>query len=103
MLDALTQETFARHLHSTFRVHQSAGPNVDLTLEEAVHTPHHAPEQGLESFSLMFQGPRDVALPQDTYTMEHEHLGQLGLFIVPMGLDDKGRYYQCIFNRLARG
>ena len=107
MLDHLTQESFAQHLNTQFRVHHQTetgdATTTDLTLVEAKHTRHHAPEQGLESFALLFHGPNAAPLGQNTYAIEHEHLGRMDLFIVPVGADADNRYYECIFNRLARG
>lgn len=107
MLDQLTQESFAQHLNTQFRVHYQTETGdtatVDLKLVEAKYTRHHAPEQGLENFALLFHGSNAVPLTQSTYAFEHEQLGRMDLFIVPVGADADNRYYECIFNRLARG
>jgi hypothetical protein len=50
-------------------------------------------------FSLVFMGPLDQSLPQQTYLFEHEKLGAFDLFIVPIGKDQKGLRYEAIFNR----
>lgn len=52
-------------------------------------------------FSLLFRGPHDVALTQDTYSFEHAALGRFSMFIVPVCPPDNGTcYYEAIFNRL---
>jgi Domain of unknown function (DUF6916) len=36
-------------------------------------------------FSVVFHGPLEPVRPQGTYWVEHEHLGGLELFVVPLG------------------
>jgi hypothetical protein len=36
-------------------------------------------------FSVLFHGPLEPVMPQGTYRLEHEQLGALELFIVPVG------------------
>jgi hypothetical protein len=55
-----------------------------------------------ESFSLIFRGPLDEPLRQRTHKIKHYALGQLEIFLVPVGKDDGGRYYEAIFNRTQR-
>ena len=40
----------------------------------------------------------DVMLPQGTYKVEHEKLGTLEIFLVPIGPDKEGLCYEAIFN-----
>ena len=37
-------------------------------------------------------------LPQGTYPMEHETLGRLEVFLVPLGPDAQGMRYEAVFN-----
>jgi len=38
-------------------------------------------------------------LPQATYTLEHTELGELDIFLVPVGPDGGGRQqYEAVFN-----
>ena len=48
----------------------------------------------------MLQGPLDAFLPQATYRLEHEQLGALDLFLVPVRKEAAGFLYQAVFNRL---
>jgi hypothetical protein len=48
-------------------------------------------------FSLLFQGPKAPMLHQQVYTLEHEAMGQLGLFLVPLGTDKTGARYEAVF------
>ena len=52
-----------------------------------------------EPFSLVFLGPSNPILPQATYRLTHDRLGQLDIFIVPVGPDPQGRIqYEAVFN-----
>jgi hypothetical protein len=53
-----------------------------------------------QPFSLIFRGPKDRHLEQRIHILEHDRLGRLGLFLVPIGpgADGNGPYYQAIFN-----
>jgi hypothetical protein len=53
-----------------------------------------------ERFSAFFRGSLDQFLPQNTYRMEHERLGSVEIFIVPVRKDSDGFYYEAVFNRL---
>ena len=55
-----------------------------------------------ESFSLFFHGPAQLPLPQDTYMFEHPRLGQLSMFIVPVGsVAATHCRYEAVFSRPA--
>lgn len=51
------------------------------------------------SFSLIFRGPLEPALRQRTHRLKHPALGELELFLVPIGKDEGSRFYEVIFNR----
>lgn len=50
-----------------------------------------------EPFSLIFRGPSDQTLPQGTHRLEHDKLGSLELFLVPVGPDEDGMLYEAVF------
>ena len=85
------------HIGSEFRVMGLPGGPVSLTLDEVVEreiTPR------TETFSIFFHGPAEPFLAQDTRTLEHEGLGKLVLFLVPVGRDSRGYQYEAAFNHL---
>jgi hypothetical protein len=51
-------------------------------------------------FSACFRGPLEHFLPQSTYRLEHEGLGGVEIFIVPLRKDGEGIYYEAVFNRV---
>ena len=56
---------------------------------------------GKEGFSLIFRGPKDRALKQDTYLIEHPEMGTFSFLVVPVGTKDKrGPNYEAVINRL---
>jgi hypothetical protein len=56
---------------------------------------------GKEGFSLIFRGPQDTPLNQDTYLFEHEQLGMFSFLIVPVRTKDtRAPYYEAVVNRL---
>lgn len=56
---------------------------------------------GKEGFSLLFRGPEENTLKQDTYLIEHEQLGTFSFLIVPVGTKDtRAPHYEAVINRL---
>ena len=95
----MTYSTFAAHLNETFTA--AHGPaSVELTLTECVPlTTHPAPTDApRQSFSLTFQGPVSAPLPQQIHTLHNPTLGQIHLFLVPLGPTGATFEYQAIFN-----
>jgi hypothetical protein len=48
-------------------------------------------------FSLVFRGPLEPLLPQGIHRLEHDALGELDLFLVPIGPDEAGTRYEAVF------
>ena len=95
-MDQLTHSSFAPHVGDVFRADIDSADGVELRLVEATALPLRGP--GREPFSLVFRGPLEVPLPQGIYPLEHETLGRLELFLVPIGPDDEGLRLEAIFN-----
>jgi hypothetical protein len=101
MDERLTEANFTEHLNSVFRVKVSAPRPVELKLVEVRGYASGPNEQGeMERFSLHFNGPGDLHLPQRTYGLEHEHLGSLDIFLVTIARDERGFTYEAVFNCL---
>lgn len=98
MLDDLTREGFIPHLNSQFQVERGSDRiAVELTEVSEPRSSRHN-----QAFSLVFRGPNDQYLPQAMYRFQHPALGGFDLFIVPIGQDPQGLYYEALFNRLRR-
>lgn len=50
-----------------------------------------------EPFSLLFHAPVDALYPQRIYTLEHERLGTMDLFLVPLGPEGDAMRYEAVF------
>ena len=53
---------------------------------------------GMERFSIYFLGPADIFLPQGTFRLTHERMGDLDLFLVPVKREELGFRYEAVFN-----
>jgi hypothetical protein len=52
-----------------------------------------------QAFSLLFLGPLSPQyLVQHTYRLEHEQMGTLEIFLVPLGPENGRMRYEAIFN-----
>ena len=97
MLDSLTLASFSDCLGTAFRLDASEAIGSELTLIEAEATRFALRPDGSSSFSLIFLGALQPILPQRIYKFEHDRLGTLEIFIVPIGPDKHGMRYQAIF------
>jgi hypothetical protein len=96
-LAALTDGDFAPHFGSLYRLHPAgAAEPLDLELVE-ITTGAQAPRRNRRAFSLVFRGPRRPTLPQGVYRLEHEAMGALEVFLVPIAPDPQGPLYQAVF------
>lgn len=96
---SLTHEAFSQHAGTKFQVQVDENTSVELELAEVSELKLY-PQQ--EEFSLVFRGPSDAFLGQGARLFTHEQMGQFELFIVPLRQDDRGFYYEAIFNRLRQ-
>ena len=90
-LEALTVDDFAALRGDRFRIALDGGPGFDAAL---VQVSEIAREPGGRApFSLVFQGGPDPPLPQRIYRVEHDALGALEIFLVPIASDR----YEAVF------
>ncbi|HEV7376753.1 MAG TPA: hypothetical protein VGN95_18710 [Pyrinomonadaceae bacterium] len=99
MLETLNLASFSEHLNTKFRIHPDDSTVVETELIEAVDD-ESTPSQ--ERFSLIFRGPHQPYLAQSLYRIEHDKMGTLNLFLVPVGKNEDGFEYQAVFNRLHK-
>jgi len=100
MTARLEHEDFAKHLNTTFRIRIDESQTVESQLAE-VSELLLSPRQ--ERFSLVFRTSNDAFfLDQGQRSLEHEHMGEISLFLVPIGRDEDGTYYEAVFNRLVK-
>ena len=97
-MQLLTFESFAPHLNSNFSL-KLGESSVDLTLTQATKQPLR-PYPGMmrEPFSLYFRSASQVVLPQRIYPFDHDGMGRLEIFIVPVAREPQGIVYEAVFN-----
>lgn len=96
--DALS--AFQKVAGTKFEVILAPG-NVQLVLSKVID---HGSTPAHEQFSLLLKGPGNTFLPQQIYSLRHEILGELELFLVPVGQEADGSYqYEIVFNRFIEG
>lgn len=54
--------------------------------------------EGGEAFSVVFLSKKQEPIPQQTYQVSNQKLGDLHLFIVPIGQDESGVRYEAVFS-----
>jgi hypothetical protein len=99
MIEKLNSKSFLEHVNSEFKVQ---GPNAQPVSLRLAEVSERNTNPKVEQFSLFFQGPRAPLLEQRIYRLQHEKLGDLDLFIVPVGLEPEGVLYECVFNRFRK-
>jgi hypothetical protein len=86
-------ETFALDAGDAGRV------GIEL-LDARLHDPD-APAQDASGarapFTLTFRGPAEPVLPQSIYHLEHESVGAMDIFIVPVARDEAWTTYEAVF------
>ena len=97
-LDTATVEEFAALVGQSFALDAGEAGALELELTAATPSQNPGPEGTRHPFALAFRGPGEPLLPQGIYRLEHEGLGALEIFIVPMGRDESGTEYEAVFN-----
>lgn len=97
----LNLASFKSQLGTSFQINHQAS-KVKITLVDVANfASRKQAAAGKEGFSLLFRGPKETALKQDTYLIEHEQLGMFSFLVVPVGTKDtRGPHYEAVINRL---
>jgi hypothetical protein len=98
MIDSLKCDDFRKQLNTTFQITDVAdGPAITL-----IEVTERNDSPRLDQFSLIFRGPVSHGLIQRSYAMAHQALGNLMLFLVPLGPDEGMMRYQAVVNRIRK-
>ena len=96
-----TYTEFAACLGTSFAVQAAVDTPVIIELTKATpSSPPNRPDKPAlrqEPFHLLFKGPLQVCLSQQTYELQHDTLGSLLIFLVPVDQDQEGFYYEAVF------
>lgn len=99
MSDVLNHKTLSAQLNTKFTV-ADAPESFKIELVEITEPTATASQT---FFSLYFFGGEKFQLPQGTFRLQHEKLGELFLFLVPVGREPTGYKYEAVFNLLNEG
>jgi hypothetical protein len=91
VLEDLTVDDFRLLLNERFRVAPDGVPAFEVELVEVREIPREP--GGRAPFSLVFQGGPEPPFPQRIYRVEHDTLGELDIFLVPIAADR----YEAVF------
>jgi ribosomal protein S18 acetylase RimI-like enzyme len=97
MAEEFTLEMFSDKVNTIFQMHYGGSEAVPLELVSVTDlgsTPRQI------QFSAIFRGPESAPIHQGIYRVDHDKMGSMNLFLVPIGKDAKGVEYQAIFNRV---
>jgi hypothetical protein len=97
MLEEFSQAIFDEYLDSEFQIMENATPVCAFKLSDVIERTK-TPTQ--ESFSLMFQGPLEPFVAQGIRRLKHSQLGEMDIFLVPVGKEKDGFQYEAVFNKL---
>jgi hypothetical protein len=96
---ALSRDLFAGYIGELFLVGAGQEP-IALHLVDVrdLHAAHYrrAGADREQNFALLFRGPSDRQLSQDTYAFAHPWIGGFQLFIVPMRGDAAVARYEAV-------
>jgi peptide subunit release factor 1 (eRF1) len=94
----LKEELFAKQLNTKFYI-QFEDARIELELVEVAGDSGSLDKiEGVERFAIYFLGPSEGYLEQRTYMLEHDALGQLEIFLVPVGRQDDRYKYEAVFS-----
>lgn len=97
MLQDLTHSSFEENLNTPFRIHFGGEAPLEVILYQVrLHEAHNGPRK--QPYSLYFRGPLRPILQQAIYQVEHDRMGTMDIFLVPIGPDGQGMGYEAVFN-----
>ena len=86
-LDTVTRGEFEACLHEIFSLVLKDG-KFPLELAKVAAAGSAAPGAKRDPFSITFRAAQPVRIPQSSYVLEHERLGQMEIFLVPISATD---------------
>jgi hypothetical protein len=91
MLDALTVDDFRPLQGDRFKIAPDGAEPFEVELVDVTEIPREP--GGRAPFSLVFQGGPNPPVEQRIYRVEHDELGELDIFLVPIAVDR----YEAVF------
>lgn len=91
------KDQFSENLDSTFRAKLDDGQAIDFQLFKLETKISNSFQ---ECFSLLFRAPVDAPPFQNMFRLEHDKLGVMDLFLVPIKKKEDCLVFEAVFNRL---
>lgn len=89
---------FSSQLNQTFSLAVGTA-SMSLTLIEIQPLQNQIfPGQRRDPFCLIFQGASPITLPQQLYKISHPDIGEIEMFLVPIGVNPGGTLYQAVYS-----
>lgn len=98
MTNNLTEQEFSKHVGSQFEASLGERTVTLKLVEVEAYMPDPTEEKGMERFSIFFDGPPEVMLPQQTYSLRHAQMGEFEVFLGAISGDASGFRYEAVFN-----
>ena len=96
MNDAISRDDYAAQLNTTFDAYLAKGKSTPLELIEVTEMKVSG---NRERFSLVFLGPLNGPVTQETLAVHHATLGSMEIGLQAIAQELEGIQYQAIFNR----
>jgi hypothetical protein len=96
-LDKVNRALLAEFVGQDFEIALKGAASVNARLVE-VRSLGAALAGSRESFALEFRAGPSVRLPQHIYAVSHRQLGTMEIFLVQVGADSAGAYFEAVFN-----
>lgn len=98
MPEQITADDFRELTDQGFRLRHEQLPEAAATLLEVEDLPEGPGRSGRAPFSLLFAVDGEAEPVQALFELEHEALGRLQVFLVPIGRDERGLLFEAVFN-----
>jgi hypothetical protein len=90
-----SRDEFSNQLNTKFRVYFDAEQPTEVELTEVSDVRE---KPGYTAFSIIFLVPTEIGVRQGLFKTEHDSLGAMELFYVPVGQSEKGLNFESVFN-----
>jgi hypothetical protein len=91
--------SMAEYVNAEFYVLDDPSNSLRLKLTGIVE---HVKNESQETFSIFFHGPPTMFMQQGLRHLKNESLGEVSMFLVPVGQDADGFQYEAVFNHTIR-
>jgi hypothetical protein len=95
-LDKVHRAQFAELVDQNFEIVAKGAPPLNVRLVE-VRSLGAARAGSREPFALEFRAEGSVRLPQRIYAVSHGQLGTMEIFLVQIGADPTGAFFEAVF------